>query len=312
MGKTKALTEGAIMLALYMVLFLITLYIPLLGSITIFALSLPFVVFTSRRGWKSGLLLFGASVILTLLFGSVLALPSTFLFGLSGVVIGYLYKINRSKFEVLSIGSIAYILLLLVIYAIITVVMDINPIEEVQTIVDESINMSREMMEALGQTINQSQLDQLEEAFELASLLMPTVIVFVGVFLSFITQLISAKILSRLGQKVEKWPPFRSIQLPRSLIWYYLLAMIAMMFKMDQESMLFLAVFNLYHILQLLMILQGLSFIFYFCYHKNLSKGIPITILIISFLIPGLLYIVRLVGIIDLGFNLRSRVESKK
>ncbi|MBM7662231.1 uncharacterized protein YybS (DUF2232 family) [Bacillus mesophilus] len=312
MGKTKALTEGAIMLALYMILFLMTLYIPLLGSLTLFALSLPFVVFSSRRGWKSGLVLFGAAVIFTMLFGSILALPSTFLFGLGGIVIGYLYKINRSKFEILAAGSIVYILILLVIYAIITTFLKINPVEEAQRAIEQSINMSREMMESLGQTINEAQLEQLQQALEFASLLMPTVIVFVGVFLTFITQLLSSKILSRLGLQVEKWPPFRSIQLPRSLIWYYLIAMVAMMFPLEQDSMMFLAIFNLFHILQLLMILQGLSFIFYYCYHKNLSKGIPITILILSFLLPFLLYLVRLIGIIDLGFNLRSRVESKK
>jgi uncharacterized protein YybS (DUF2232 family) len=312
MGKTKALTEGAIMLALYMVLFLVTLYIPLLGAVTLFALSLPFVVFSSRRGWKSGLVLLGGAIVLTMLFGSILALPTTLLFGLSGIIIGYLYKINRSKFEILAIGSIAYILNLLVIYAVVTAIFNINPIEEAQKAVNQSINMSREMMEALGQTVNEKQLEQLHQAFEFASLLMPTVIVFVGVFLTFITQIISSKILNRLGLKIEKWPPFRSIQLPRSLIWYYLISMVAMMFPLEKESMVFLAIFNLFHILQLLMILQGISFIFYYCYHKNLSKGIPITILILSFLLPVLLYLVRLIGIIDLGFNLRSRVESKK
>ncbi|WP_246944294.1 YybS family protein [Bacillus pinisoli] len=312
MGKTKALTEGAIMLALYMVLFLVTLYVPLIGSLTLFALALPFVVFSSRRGWKSSLVLFGASVILTLLFGSIIAVPITFLYGLSGIVIGYLFKLNRSKLEVLSGGSIAYIINLLVIYIITTAVFQINPIEEAQKAVDQSINMSREMMEALGQSINEEQINLFAETFELVPLLMPTAIVFVGVFLAFITQIISTRILKRLGLKVEKWPPFRSIQLPKSLIWYYLVTMIAMMFPMEQDSMFFLAIFNLFHILQLLMILQGFSFIFYFCYHKNVSKGIPITILILSFLLPPLLYIVRIIGIIDLGFNLRARVESKK
>jgi uncharacterized protein YybS (DUF2232 family) len=310
--KTKALTEGAIMLALYMVLFLMTLYIPFLGGLTLFILSLPFVVYTARKGWKSGLFLFAASIILTLLFGSIMAVPTTILFGLSGIVIGYLYKRNRSRFEILSIGSIAFILNLLLVYVIITTIFQINPLEEAQKAAGESIKITREMMEGLGQTIDEQQLEQLEEAFELVPLLIPTVIVFVGLSLAFITQLVSTTILRRLGFQVEKWPPFRTIQLPKSLIWYYLLSMIAMLFPLEKDSMTFLAVFNLFHVLQLLMVFQGLSFIFFYCYHKNLSKGIPITILVLSFLLPFLLYIVRIIGIIDLGFDLRKRVEQKK
>jgi uncharacterized protein YybS (DUF2232 family) len=152
----------------------------------------------------------------------------------------------------------------------------------------------------------------LEEAFELMPLLMPTVIVFVGLLLAFITQYISAKILTRLRFQVEKWPPFRNIQLPKSLIWYYLLSMVAMLFPLDKDSVTFLAVFNLFHILQILMIFQGLSFIFFYCYQKNLSKGIPIIISVLCFLLPFVLFFVRIIGIIDLGFNLRNRIKDVK
>jgi uncharacterized protein YybS (DUF2232 family) len=309
--KTKILTESAVMLALYIVLFLMTLYIPILGQITLFMLALPFVVYSVRRGWKNAVYLLIAALILTILFGTLLSIPTTLLFGTSGIVMGHLYKVNRSRFEVLSFGSITYLVNLLLLYGIVTTLLDINPLQEAKKAAEESIVMTREMMEGMGQTINEAQLEQLEQVLDLAPLMIPTVIVLVSVLLAFVTQFLSTLVLKRLGYNIEKWPPFRELRLPRSIVWYYLLVMVLMIVPIDKESVIYLGVFNLFYILQLLMVLQGLSFIFFYCYHKKLSKGIPITILILTIFLPFLLYIVRIIGIIDLGFNIREKVITK-
>lgn len=300
------------MLALFIVLFLTTLYVPFMGTITLFFLSLPFVVFTARNGLKSGVLLMVGALIMTLIFGSIFSIPITFMMGSTGVIMGYLYKINRSKIEILSISSIAFILNILILYVVVITVFGINVPEYFDQASEDSISITREMMESFGQTIETEKLEELKEALNLASLLLPTVIVLLGVILAFISQLIATPILKRIGFNIDKFPPLREVQVPKSLIWYYLISMILMLVPIDKDSFLYLAVINLFYIMQLLMIFQGLSFIFYYCYHKNLSRGIPITIAIVSFLLPFLMYIVRIIGIIDLGFNLRSKIEKKK
>ncbi|MFZ3590498.1 YybS family protein [Bacillus sp. DJP31] len=300
------------MLALFIVLFITTLYMPFLGSITSLLLSLPFVVFVARNGWKSGIILFIAALILTLLFGSIFAIPLTFIMGSSGVVMGHLYKQNRSKFEVLSFSSIAFILNLLVLYVLVITVFEVNIPEVILQASEDSLKITREMMEKMGQSLDGDRLVLMEETLQLIPLLLPTIIVLTGIIFALITQIFSTLILKRLGFQIEKWPPIREIQLPKSIIWYYLISMIFMIIPLDKDSFLFLAVLNLHQIMQLLMVLQGISFIFYYCYHKNISKGIPITIAIVSLLFQPLLYIVRIIGIIDLGFNLRNKVEQKK
>ncbi|MFD1734966.1 YybS family protein [Bacillus salitolerans] len=311
MSKTKILTEGAVILALYIVLLLITMYVPLLGSITMFMLPIPFVVFAARRELKSSIFLLIAALILTILFGSVFTLPTTLLFGSTGVVIGFLYKLNKPRFEVLSFGSITVIVNLLILYAIMTTFMDISPIEEGKRAMQESMDMMESMMVGMGQTMTAEQWKQISHMMELGILLIPAVIIFVGIFFAFVTQLIAAPILKRLGLQIDKWPPFRDLQLPKSLLWYYLIAMVLMLVPLDQDSIWFLAIFNLFNILQVFMVLQGFSFLYYFGYQKNISKGIVTVVVILSLLLPFLLYLVRIIGIIDLGFNLRKRVEKK-
>ncbi|MBM6616916.1 YybS family protein [Bacillus suaedaesalsae] len=310
MGNTRVLTESAVTLALYSILLLMSLYVPILGLITFFLLALPFVVYTARRGWKNGSVLFIAATILTVLIGSLISIPIVILFGTSGVIIGYLYKLNKSRYEILAIGTIAFIVNLLLLYGILVSFMGIKPIEQFNVSAQHSLQTFQDKMSVWGQTLNENQIKQFEEAFELAPLLIPTVLVILATFLAFVTQLISTPILKRFNFKVEKWPPFREIKLPRSIIWYYLIVMILMMTQViDKESVLYVGVINLFFVLELLMVIQGLSFIFFFSYHKKLSNGIPITILILSLFLPFLLYIVRIIGIIDLGFNIREEVK---
>jgi uncharacterized protein YybS (DUF2232 family) len=47
---------------------------------------------------------------------------------------------------------------------------------------------------------------------------------------------------------------------------------------------------------------------FYFFSKKGISKAVSITVAIVSFLIPIFLYIIAILGIIDLGFDLRKKL----
>ena len=49
---------------------------------------------------------------------------------------------------------------------------------------------------------------------------------------------------------------------------------------------------------------------FFFAHGKNLSNTIPIVVTVITVLNPLLMQIVQLLGIIDLGFDLRKRLET--
>lgn len=48
MKNTKFITEGAALLAIYAMLLLISMYVPILGAVVTFALPLPFILLTIR------------------------------------------------------------------------------------------------------------------------------------------------------------------------------------------------------------------------------------------------------------------------
>ncbi|MEH7558544.1 DUF2232 domain-containing protein, partial [Priestia megaterium] len=83
-------------------------------------------------------------------------------------------------------------------------------------------------------------------------------------------------------------------------------------FNIEQGTFMYVAIINIVMGLQMLVVLQGISFIFYFSHQKGYAKAIPIVVTILALIIPIILQIVRILGIIDLGFNLRKQLDTKK
>jgi len=306
----RYITEGAALLALFVALLLFLLYIPVIGGFLTLALAVPFIVYTVRHGVKRSILFFIVSLLLTLLFGTVVTLPATMVFGISGIVIGYLYQQKKARYSVLLGGTIAFSLAFLLMFVLSSLLMNVNLISEMNNALNQSIDQSVDMMKSLGQTVTDEQIQQLEQTITTFKYLLPLFIAMLGVVCAFFSQLIAASVLKRLKHDIESFPPFRELQLPKSVIWYYLIVLILSFpsFNFEEGSFMFIAILNLAMALQMLVMLQGFSFIFYFSYQKGYSKAIPVIVTILAFILPILLQFVRILGIIDLGFNLRKRI----
>jgi uncharacterized protein YybS (DUF2232 family) len=61
-----------------------------------------------------------------------------------------------------------------------------------------------------------------------------------------------------------------------------------------------------------LIIIQGLAFAFYIIHQKSLAKGLGVLVVILTFMIPIVRYIIMLLGITDLGFDFRKQFEKKE
>jgi len=309
--KAHVLTEGAVLIALYLVLMLFARYVPVIGTIVLFALPLPFIIFTLRHGIRLTFLLIFAGSILSILFGSIFSVLTAVTFGLSGVIMGYFYK-RKQTLGVLVGGSLAYTFSMIVAYIGAKLFMNIDFIQDSISLLEQSIQQSKKILESFTaeEQIN-AQFAQLEEGLELMVHLVPTIFVTIGMISAVITHLLAMPILKRLRFDLAPLKPFRDWKLPQSIVWYYLIVSILLMVNQDTETFYFTAIINLYFILQFFVIMQGFSFIFYYSYVKGWSKAVPISILIGSFLIPILLYLIRILGIIDLGFPLRGKLSKK-
>ncbi|QNG59984.1 YybS family protein [Metabacillus idriensis] len=308
MKRVNVLTEGAILLALFTVLTLMTLYLPLIGAFLMVFLPLPFILYSVRHGIKAAVTLMAASILITLLVGSLFALPLTLTYAISGIVMGYFYKKKQTSGALIG-GTIAFLISFVVMYAASAAFFQIDPIKEATGSMDETIEMARSMMAAIGQEANEAAINQIEEQMKYIGYLIPSVLVSVSFIFALLSHAATIPVLKRLKIQVVPLKPFREWKLPTSIVWYYLIVSFLLFFDLENGSFLFIAVLNLMFVLQVLLVVQGFSFIFFYSYVKKYSKALPVAAIILSLILPILMYIVRILGIIDLAFNLRGRVK---
>ncbi|WP_075983349.1 YybS family protein [Bacillus massilinigeriensis] len=310
MKNVNRLTYGAILLAIFAVILLITLYIPVIGVIMNLFLPLPFIMFAGKNDNKSSFVFFIASIFISLIVGTLFAIPFTLASGMTGLIMGILIREGKGRFHVFIIGTLVFLLNLVGTYIISIVFFEVNFIKDSMNLLRDSFQSSMKLLDSLGQNPNDSLAKQFETSMNMLETLIPSIFVVASLMMVFLIELVNTPIAKRFGIQIKNWEPFRNISLPRSIIWYYLLTLLlSLILKPDIGSFVYTALMNISFILQFLLLIQGLSFIYYYSHIKGWSKIVPVIVTIILFFIPIVLYIVRILGIIDLGFDLRKRME---
>ena len=310
MNQSRRITEGAVVVALFTILMVMTLYIPVVALLTIWLLPLPMMVYTIRHGMKPGALVLVVATLITFLLATALALPIILLFGIGGFVMGVSYSKGRGAFQTLFTGSVSYVLAIFVLFVFSNVVMGIHPFEAIRTGMIESMNSAEQLMQNFGAETDEEAITAYRELANMIPQMSAMLMIFTGVMYAFITQIIAHPILRRLLNKPFGFPPLREWSLPTFFIWIYLLGIIVSLVGVsDPGSALSIFMMNVTPLLEIAMIVQGAAVMFYFAHVKKISKALPIIILFSALVIPIITFFVRILGIIDLGFDLRSRIK---
>lgn len=308
MKDTRQLTETALLLLVFILLFAVTFFLPLLGTLLVWFLPFPFIMNAVRNGRNATVAMVVGALILSLFF-SVAALPIAWTFASAGFVIGEMFRRNKPQFHILLAGSLTYIANFVLLYILLVVVTGTNPIADS---IDAMKSMFKDMQTISGlPTVDEEQMKILFAQLDLVTYLVPSMLIMAGLLFALLTQLISGFILKRLQYDVTKWKPFSEWSFPRSLIFYYLIVLILSLVGLEEGSTLFVLVANLDVLLGNAMVLQGFTVIFAFSKMKQWSKAVPVLITVFSFLLMFPLQFVKLLGILDLGLNLRSRMNVK-
>jgi uncharacterized protein YybS (DUF2232 family) len=312
--NVRNLTEGAILLAAFAVFLLITIYIPPLSIISVFILPLPFIMFSAKNDLKFIAVFFIAAFIISFITSSLQGLGLMALFGAAGVVMGYMSQKTKSRSAILIGGTLTFIVGLIIFYVVLVTFMNINFIQELNTMLSQSMKQSETMLKALG---NEKQIKLLQEQnanlVKSIKQLAPGYLITVSMAYAFISQWICFPIAKRFGISIPSWGKFRNLRLPKSLLWYYLAALGGHLLIQPQEgTYLYLVFINARLVLELFLLLQGLACLFYIFHQRSLSKGLAVFVVILSFILPIVHYIIMILGITDLGFDFRKQFVKKE
>ncbi|MBU8914844.1 YybS family protein [Neobacillus sp. 114] len=313
MKNVRKLTEGAMLLAAFTVLFLISMYLPFVGMVSSLFLAVPFILFAAKNEGKWTIVFVVASILLSIIVGSFLSLPLALSFGTTGAVMGYLIQKKKERMTIFIASSFVLLINIIGMYAVSIVFFNMDIINEMINTMKDSIKMSTDMLKNLGQEKQaENTVKQFTRGLEMVRTLIPTLFVLTSFILTLMIQLVSYPIVKRFGVEIKKWKPFKDLSLPRSLLWYLLITLFANMVLNPQEgTYLFAVLLNLTYVLQFLMIFQGYTFMFYYFDAKGISKSVAVILAVFSFIIPIFLYIIGILGIIDLGFDLRKKFKKE-
>lgn len=307
-NKTKKLTYGAIMIAIFVVLIAIAFYVPLVSWIAMIFAPLPIAYYSAVFDRKSSIFIAVLGCIFTLFFGGLIIVPFAFTFAATGFIIGHSIRTKRSKLYILMSTSITILITFAILYITFKKMLAIDFIQLSLEMVRKSNEASIELTKRMtGQApMTDEMLDQLIQTLEMA---MPSIIT-LGVFLiTFVMISVNLPLLKLLKIQAPKFNPLKNVRLPKSILWYYLLILCINLFvRPEFGSTLYMITLNFSVVLWVLLTIQGLSFI-YFCIEEyklpNVLKGIA------TFMTFPLYSFVLLIGILDLGFNIRAYVTKK-
>ncbi|MDQ0339298.1 uncharacterized protein YybS (DUF2232 family) [Caldalkalibacillus uzonensis] len=308
-SSTQRLVQGALMAALYMVLFLITVYVPFLGFISLFFLPLPFIVHHLRFGLKSGALVGGVCLFLSPLLAPLPALFLTLVAVSAGLVMGYYYGEKKSPFLPLLAGMLTYLANYVLAFLVTYFVFNLNMIDVLQQMMEDTLAITESTASFMPIPVDEDALAVYEEMVSFIVYIFPGLLILSSMLMAWINHAVARPILTRIGLDPQPLPPFRQWNLPKSILFYYLVVLILILLQVVEEgSTLLMLVVNLHLILELLILLQGFSFVAHFAYVKNIGRFLVILAVVLS-LIPLFSSLIRIIGIIDLGFGLKERLK---
>ncbi|WP_163102555.1 YybS family protein [Peribacillus alkalitolerans] len=312
MTQGRRIAEGGVLLAIFSLMIFLSIQIPILGIILIFFMPVPFILFAAKNtvSWSVGFVFISA--LLATLFGTLVAAPTAIMIGLMGITVGSFINRNKQALDTYIAAVLVFLVTVILFYGAAAIFFDFNIVKISMDMTRDAILQSQEIMKNLGQPVNKVILERFDAAMKLAQTLLPSLIVVSSMIMVMLFFYASNPLVKRFSGKRIALLAFREIRLPKSLLWYYLIVMGATYFiNPAPEQFSYTVLMNLLFMLQFFMLLQGYSFIFYFCHEKKWAKALPISITFLSLIMPILLFFVRFLGIIDLGFNLREKIQKK-
>lgn len=307
-NQTKALVQGSMMVAIFTILMTISAYVPFIFMIALLFAPLPIAWYSANYKLSSSIPVAVVGCLLTMLTSGVIMLPFALIFGVLGIVIGDAIRLSKGKLFIFMSSGIATLLSSALVYLFYMFIAGINimqiSLEFARKSYEESIEMTKDLPGQLAITP-----EQLDIMFQTMELTIPATVTIMAFLVAFIVVTVNVPILKRLGLNVPKFAPFQEMRLPRSILWYYMAVLsINLFIRPESGSMLDIIVLNVSYILWLLLILQGISLIHYFI----ASKGMPNTVKWIATILAfPLSSFIILLGIIDLGFDVRSLMKGK-
>ncbi len=305
--RTRTLTEASLFTAIFVVMALMSFYLPAVVYLFVLIMALPHAVLTYRHGIKVGVLSTVASIlILILLMDIVVAFTVVAMFATVGVALGYGAARFSAGWTIMIgtlVGAVGFAVLLLIVTQLVGI-----------DIYNDTINIYRETLKTAfdnGQLGTAFEFENVEQVLDLLGrTLKPAMILLIGLMLSYINYRTLQAIGTRFKIDVPKMKSLFQWRFPTWVGVVYVLGNV-LVFVSAPESMIKMVGLNINFIFSIPVVLQGISLSVIFFSKYIRSKIFYLILLIVIFANQLLMKIVSILGLFDMLFNYREWVLEK-
>jgi len=312
----KSIVEGSFFAAITAVLFVISIYIPLLGTVVSFLCPLPIILLSLRHSLKLAVIATVVSgVLVSFLAGPFQGFMVLLGFGLLGLVLGYGIKKDYSFAEIIILGSIASFVSKIFILIIGFWLLDINPflfdVEQINSLVDQSLNFYSNM----GFTAEQlsSMKETLSQSLMIVRIALPALLVLSSVFDTFLNYYVARLVLKRLGYQLKAIIPFTHWRAYRSFFWSYFIGIMLIFLGTRYDMPLVNKIgINVQVFFTMVFLICGISLIAFSMNKIKINNFVKWIVYLIVCLIPLFSQIATWAGMLDVWIDLRTLIFTKK
>ncbi|MFG0215360.1 DUF2232 domain-containing protein [Brevibacillus porteri] len=296
-SKTKHLAENALMLGIALVLLFLSTY-TILGGLVSFLIPLPFILLAVNRTVPNMVWISLAFTFLGWIITGPFAATLAFSSAVWGSVMGIFYAKKGAALPAIVAGAGVAFLSVVSMLAFMAFGMNVD----FNAIMQEMAKLRPAMMPK----------EQFDQLLELGKIVLPTSLIMFSFLSTAIIHGLASLIGRRLRRPIPALKPIREWSFPRSLIYYYFIAMISLLLFAESMQGTFweIALMNLKVMLDVIFVLQGLSFCLFAAFLYGWKRLTPVLIVCL-FIFPPLSTILSLVGIFDLGIRLREKLETR-
>ncbi len=311
----RPLAESALLAAITVLLMFIGAFLPLAGLFVVLAWPVPVMVVIMRHGVRYGVMAVVVTVLLATMFLGLLqaVFAGVTLVGFIGIAFGIGLDRNWNAPTLIGAGTVAVTLAFLVAILISGPLMGVDLLEQMQFMMDESIERAADMYLGLGLDPEQVEetVEQMQVTMVYLKMVFPAVFMFSALMYALWTYLMTRLILPRLGYVVPDLAPFAVWRAPIWLAFVLLAAFVGDIAAPVGESLVRMFARNVLFATDMIYRVFGISLLYYFARRYLRSRWLAGGLCAFLSLNGVIFLLLPLVGIMDSGFNFRGRFQSR-
>ncbi|MBR1759746.1 MAG: YybS family protein [Schwartzia sp.] len=314
--RVASMTESGLLAAVTVVMALIGVYVPILGTVAILLWPLPILVLIVRHGLRWGVMAVAVAGVLTaLLMEPAVSLRLALAFAPGGIALGLGFRREWSPVRTLVTGIACSMAAKLAALALLFALTGVEPFSVQFDMMEQSFDTTAKMYRSFG--MSEAQIEEsrtiLAQNLALVRLLLPLIVVTMGLMDTTINYLVGATVLRRLGHDVRTLPPFAEWRLPSVFVYLFGFSLVGAYWGSTRNiTLLYQASLNLSMLATIAGLVEGLSVYTYASRHFHWPKFLAMVFLGFMMLNGFLLRLLCLVGLFDMVLDYRTRYWREK